>query len=582
MGVKPARADTDARALPAADVSSGLTLNVELVAWTLVVTIAAGWRLLNLGDAIPGTAEALRARMAWEFAQGSVPAGWTGDIGTAVGALWVKGGREQLGWLRLAPALFGLGCVAALALFRPYAGRAVPLLGGLLLAISPLAVAGSRAVTSDSAGLLCGLVLLWLVIRVSEDGDVRVMPLLGATAGAALLTSAIAPALALVAAAWVAVEVFWCDRQDVRGHWRSVFSDRRLLVQALIPAVPALALAVFRFGAGVERLTIPAFADWSSASSGAGAAIPWHASLTWLAAYEPLTFILGVAGAITILDRWERGGTVAVSPFERLLVVWAGLGLLMSLGALHARPGQALVVALPCLLLAANLTVRTLPDIAKLRPVTTGLPLLPVGVIAVFLLLRSLEWADQRTIPHQDAVAALALIGVCVALGVLALYQSPAAARAAALVLGAWLALGWVDIHGAAAVSRRGGNEMLTGERPVAERTALVRIIEDRAASGSDVAVDRDLAAALAWELRGRDLRLFTGLPPASDTLVVLAAASATAGYEAVTGAIGVEERWYPSEWNTAGVLRWLVYREAWGPVDRVTGQVLQRTAGAR
>lgn len=552
-----------------------LTLNVEALAWAVVLAVAAAWRLSGLGAAPPATTEALRARSAWEFAGGTVPAAWPGDLASALAALSIRAGGDGIGWVRLGPALFGLGCVAALALLRPYAGRAAVLLGALMLAASPVAVASARTLNPDSAGLLCGLLIVWLALRIGEDGDTRALPLLGAVAGIALTTSAVAVALGLIACAWVGVEVAWLDREGPARRWRQALRDRRLVGAATLFALPGLALGVIRFGAGPDRLSLAAFGDWAGPPPDAGAVLPWHAPLAVLVGYEPPALVLGVAGALLAGARWRRNGAMAVTPFERLLLVWTGGALCMTLGALHHRPGQVLLLALSLMLLAARLTVQALPSLAAFRWRESGLVLLPAGLILGYVALQFLAWAHLGVIARNGALGVIVLLAMCAGLVGWALKASPPA-MPGMLVAAAWLLLGWLAPHGATAAAHRNGNEILAGQRPLPQQAALVRALNPALDDGRDVAVERSLAAALAWELRGRGVRLYTGLPPRSELLVRRVDPTAPAGYVPAGPPAAVEERWYPAGWNAIGAVRWLLYRERWGPAQTLAGEVLQ------
>lgn len=577
----PAPAPTSPASIERSVPAGGLRLNVEAAAWAAALLIAAAWRLLGLGGLLPGTRESVRAFGAWQFARGGAPAGWAGDLASALAALTVRLGGDSIAWVRLWPALFGLGSVAALALFRPYAGRAVPLLGALLLASSPVAVAAARTLSPDTAGLLCGLLILWLALRVGEEGDRRAVLLLGAVGGVALTTSAIAIAIALIAAMWVALETAWLTRSDAARHWRDAIADRALLGQALALALPGVALGVLRFGGGASRLALPAFADWAGADRDAALALPWHTPLTVLIGYEPLVLVLGIAGIASLIARWRRAGVGALTPFERLLLVWAVGGALLTLAVLHQRPGQVLLLVLPLALLAATATAGFLPALTRFRPRESGLPLLPVALVLGYATLQALAWGRAGVAPNKDVLATVGLLAFAAAVTIWALSQSRAA-LSGALVAGAWLLFGPLGLHGVSAVGFRGGAEFLTGQRPLPSRAALVQVIRQARDGGQDIAVDRALAAALAWDVRGVQIRTFVGLPPENADLTVqqvIDTGAVTDAAAAGGASIPVEQRWTPEEWNFFRAVRWFVNREPWGPADTLSGQAVQRAS---
>jgi 4-amino-4-deoxy-L-arabinose transferase-like glycosyltransferase len=552
-----------------------LALNVETAVWGMVLAVAAALRLVGLGGVPPTTAEALRARAAWDFAHGAATAAWPADLTSALTALIIRFGGDGIGWVRLTSALFGLAAVAALWLFRPYAGRAAALLAAALLAISPLAVAVSRTLNPDSAALLAGLLGVWLVLRLSTAGSPRLLFPLGAVAGVTLTTGAPAVAIALVLVAWLVLEIAWLDNRALADHWREALRDRTHVLAALLLAAPGLILGLIRFGAGPSRLYLAALADWSAPPQDAAAGLPWHAPLAVLLAYEPLALALGVAGLALIMARWVRVGAGGVSAYERLLVVWSGGGLLLALAALHNRPGQMLLVALPLMLCAAAATVHWLPALANLRPRQSGVALLGAGVLAGFLALKLLAWAQSGALSSRDVQGMLAALLVAAMLVLWALRESIPAAPGL-LVAAAWLVLGALTLHSAAAVAFRDGDEMIFGQRTLPQRTVLAGTIDAALAQGRSVMVERDVAAALVWDLRGRAVRTFVGLPPEADLIVQATASQPPPGLVPAGPPMAVAVRWYPSGWDTPGVIRWLMYRQGWGTRHALDAQPLR------
>lgn len=557
--------------------STGLVLNVEAVTWVCVLLIAAAARLFHLANPSPDTVEALRARAAWDFANGGNFVAWPGDLTTALSALLIRLGGDTLDWVRLPNAVFGVLTIGALWWLRPWLGRAVPLLGGLLVAISPVAAASSRTLNPDAAGLLCGLFILTVVLRIGEDGDDRALPLLAAVLGVSLGVGGVAVAIALVAALHVIIEVFWLDREDAAARWRAAFADRRGLFASGLLLLAGTLLAIVRFGSGPERLSVAAFTDWTLPAGVAGA-LPGHAPLTVLLGYEPAVVGLGLAGAGVLVLRWLRGAD-ALTVGERLLVEWTAAGMLLSVTVLHQRPGQLMVFVLPLTLLAAHVTVSALPTLAALRW-RESLPVLAVMLVLVgYVALRMLEWTQKPDLP--DTRAMLGVVGlVTVALGLLAwvLFFSPDA-TVGVLTATVWLLAGWVGLHGVAEVSSRRGDEYLFGRRPEPLRSVLARQVDSALARGDTVAVERNIAQAMAWELRGRDVRVFAGLPPRSGMALAPVATSRVPGFQPTGVEIEVERRWYPSSWEQKGIVRWLARRVAYGPSDSLRATTMISTS---
>ncbi len=569
----PPLPDVSARSSRARERAAGATLNVEALAWGLVVLIAAAWRLPGLGESSPMTAESLRARAAWDYARGAAGGAWVGDLASAAAALAIHAGGDTIGRVRLPAALFGLACVPALALLRPAAGRAVALVAALLLACSPVAVTSARALDPDTAGLLCGLLTVWLAWRIGERGDGRLLPLLGLVAGLAFTTGAVAAAMMIIIVAWIGVETTWLDRREVGERWRAAVGDRGLAGAAVALALPGLLLGVLRFGAGPDGLSPAALTGWAGLPAG-GTAWPWHAPLTLLAAYEPLVLSLGLAGAVGVIVRWRRDAA-SVTPFERLLVVWAGAALVLSVVALHDGAGQLMLLALPLMALAASATVQAAPSLAALRPREIVPAAAAVGLTLGYAALKYLSWANLGVIPDTKAWGALALVIAAVLIVALVLRRTPAATEGTA-VAACWLLLGVVSLHGVSAVAYAHGVEPLRGGRSVAPAAALWRGVEAAGAEDRPLAVERRLAAALAWDLRNVDARPYVGIPPETGFVLRGPDGPMTDGAVALGPVATVEERWYFPSWNTLGALRWMVYRESWGPARVISGQVVQ------
>jgi 4-amino-4-deoxy-L-arabinose transferase-like glycosyltransferase len=557
--------------------ATGFTLNVEALAWACVLVIAAAVRLFHLGNPAPDTIEALRARAAWDFANGGEFVAWPGDLTTALAALLIRLGDDTLDWVRLPNAVFGALTVASLWLLRPYLGRAVALVGGLILAISPLAVASSRTLNPDAAGLLCGLVIVIVVLRIGEDGDDRALPLLAAVLGLSLGVGGVAVAVAMIAAVHVIIEVFWLERTETTARWRAALADRRGLFASGLLFLAGALLAIVRFGAGPERLSLAGFTDWTLPSGVVGV-LPGYAPLTVPLGYEPAVLGLGLASAGVLLVRWARSaGNVSVG--ERLLVEWAIAGLLLCVAVLHQRPGQLLVFALPLSLLAAHATVSALPTLAAMRWRESVPVLAVILVLCGYVALRLLEWTQKPDLP--DTRAMLGVVGMLtVAAGLLAwvLFFSPDATPGV-LAAGAWVLAGWIGLHAVAEISGRRGDEYLFGRRPEPLRAVLVREADIVLARGETVAVEQGIAAAMAWELRGRDVRVFAGMPPRSGMALAPVTSSRVPGFDPTGIDIEVERRWYPSGWEQEGIVRWLARRTAYGPSDSLRATTMISTS---
>jgi hypothetical protein len=193
--------------------------------------------------------------------------------------------------------------------------------------------------------------------------------------------------------------------------------------------------------------------------------------------------------------------------------------------------------------------------------------------------LRLLEWTEKPDLPDTRAtLGALALLAVAAGMVVWVLFSSPGAAPGV-LTAGTWVLGGWVALHGAAAVAGRSGDEYLFGTRPEPLRSVLVREVDLALAKGQQVAVERHIAAAMAWELRGRDVQVYEGLPPRSGLALAPVASSRAEEFTPSGLDIAVERRWYPVGWDVEGAVRWLAYRNAWGPSETLRATTMISTS---
>src|SRR5437764_444066 len=104
-------------------------------------------------------------------------------------ALWVQAlsvrafGFHPLGML-VPQALMGAGSVALLYdLTRRRFGRAAGFVGGLVLALTPIAIEMSRYNQPDALLILCCTASLWFLVRGLEDGRTRWLVLSGVAVG---------------------------------------------------------------------------------------------------------------------------------------------------------------------------------------------------------------------------------------------------------------------------------------------------------------------------------------------------------------------------------------------------------------
>lgn len=542
-----------------------------------MVLIAVGQRLTALSDPVPALGEALAARSAWDFALGGLAEPFTGDLTAALAALLLRLHDDSIVSVRLPAALFGVAAVAALSLFRGYVGRAACLIGALLLALSPLAIASSRALNPDMAGLTLGLLALWLALRIGCADRVWQLPALGLVTGLGLAAGSVAVALLLVAAAHTAIEIGWAGRDDLSRRWRAAVADQPRLAAALLLLALGVGASALRFGAGADRLTIAGLRDWTVPADAAATTLPWHSALVLPAVYEPVAVILGVAGAVLLLTPIFRRWAPDAGPAGRLLLCWLGVSLLLAATALHERPGQVVAVALPLMLLAGVTTSWALTTATGFRPRGGGLALLACAVLTGFLALRLLSWVNFGRIPNNpDTAGALVAAIAVVALVVWTLVRSRGAAGAIAATV-VWLLAGGYTVNAAQWSASSAGAELYRVGRPLSARQSLVGVAHAATLQGQSVAIERSLAAPLAWELRGTPVQLYVGGPSPAAIVIDSGTGLPPGGYLATREPVSVETRWRPSGWDGLGVLRWTAKRLTWGPSATLTGRVAEQ-----
>jgi 4-amino-4-deoxy-L-arabinose transferase-like glycosyltransferase len=558
----------------------GFTLNVELLAWATVAVLAAALRLIDLRALPLGPAESLHARAALEFSRGVVSPDWGGDLTSALAALSLRLFGDTATAVRIVPALLGVGAVLAMALYRPLVGRGAALIAAVLLAISPVAVVTARTLGPEAAALPLALLLPPLAAAVFLNGRIERLPMLAAVAGFGLGSGALFLATALIVLVWLAVEHERTKSDAGRSAPAGLRNDRTLLALTVLAALPGAILAVVRYGAGPAREPLAAAAAWSGPPLTARLLETWSFLPSVLLGYEPLVLVLGAVGFVLAARRWS-----STTPGERLAAIWAAAGLVLVALWLHRDPGHVLVLIVPLTLLGGIATARVFdgrPAASDESDAAKGwfldrwrgpaLLMLLVPVLG-YTLVAALRWANAGRIDSTDLRSVATALGAgCVAVVWLAWSRPP---PWPALMLGAWLLFGGLTLHAATNAAFTGGSEILTGIRTVPEVESVVQQLDGTAPLGAAVWVERRLWPSLAWPLRNRPVRQFVEVPP--DGPAVLAVRLDGVGRTAAPpNAVPITERWAPATGSLVGWLRWWVFREAWGRVERI-GAVVER-----
>ncbi|MGE0541909.1 MAG: glycosyltransferase family 39 protein [Dehalococcoidia bacterium] len=545
----------------------GITIAVEPLAWTVVMVIAALFRLLDLGIRPLRPQESLPARAALEFSTGAVSPDWLGDLTSGLAVLIFRVFGDSITTARLMPALLGVLAVACLALYRPLLGRGAALIGALLIAVSPVAVAGARSFGPEAAALPLALLmppLAWQALILRRHAA---MPLLALVTGLGLGTGALVPAMIVIVVLWMAVELGWLDGRAAPVA-RSQPWTRPMILLSAASLLPGLLLALTRYGAGFDRLTLSAVRAWDLPLPVVTPQLPWHWVPAVLFAYEPLVAVLGIAGAVFVARRWTAPAAIG----GRLLLLWAGAGLAINLFWLRSDPAHLLITTIPLAMLAGIATAAGSRYLVAGPTRQLAIILIPLIVAFGFALAKLVAWGNFQRIPGDEAVAvAVVVVGGIAAATALVRWLRVSAA--AALLLVAWLLGGMLTLHAAANVAFDDGSEFVYGRRALPQVAAIDRRLDFVADPREVVAVERRLWPALAWPLRDRAVNTFVEAPPSNPAVVPI---PADAALDPSPGQrIPIAEQWMPSEWDLMGILRWWVLRTPWGPVTTQQAEVV-------
>jgi hypothetical protein len=292
-----------------------------------------------------------------------------------------------------------------------------------------------------------------------------------------------------------------------------------------------------------------------------------------LLAYEWPVLLAGGLAAVFFVWRMARGGAGALTPGQRLALVWTVLGTFGVALATQREAGQLLMLVVPLAVLGGLLAEELAPslDWAVLRrwwPAAAGALLL-----VAYAALITTDWSQRPTSTWDRLSLVLALGGAVL---LLTACYSLIERRAAAIVLvvAGTLAFAFLAHTDLNLVRNDAGAEMAVDAR-MSQRIdqfheGVVRIAADRA---GPVFVDPALREPLAWYLR--DLPVAVGPVEADASLVVVAAGIKIEGFTAVGETWRLGEGWYPLRIRLLPLWRWLVYREPYGEPDDVDAQIL-------
>jgi 4-amino-4-deoxy-L-arabinose transferase-like glycosyltransferase len=538
----------------------GITLSIEAIAWAAVILVAALFRLMDLGIRQLRPQEALPARAALEFSTGALSPDWLGDLTSGLTVLTFRVFGDSDTTARLAPALLGAVAVACLALYRPLLGRGAALIGALLVAISPVAVASARSFGPEAAALPLALLMPPLAWQAFILRRRSAMPLLALVTGLGLGTGALVPAMIVILVCWLAVELSWLDGRSSPAQTDHQPWDRQTILLSALSLLPGLLLALTRYGAGFDRLTLSSVRAWEIPQPIVTPQLPWQWVPSVLFAYEPLVTALGIAGAVLVLRRWTSPEAFG----GRLLLLWTGAGLAINLFWLRSDPAHLLLTTVPLAMLAGTATAAGSRCLVSNRVHRLAIIFIPLVAALGFALVKLVGWGNFQRIPADEAAAVAVVVigGVVAAVALVRLLRVP---PVAALLLFAWLFLGMLTLHATANVAYNDGSEFVFGRRSLPSIAAIDRRLNFVADPSEAVAVERRVWPALAWTLRDRPVSTFVESPPSHPAVVPAPIQSVSDPSQLQR--VPITEQWLPSEWDLIGILRWWIFRTPWGPV---------------
>ena len=287
------------------------TLTLEPFLYGLIFAAALGLRLLNLGAHPLNDVEAREALTVLGQLRGAGDAA----LGPHSPAYFfftffsflLFGAREFTA--RLGPALAGAALVLAPALFRDKLGRGGALGAAALLAVSTSLLAASRSVDGAALAVLGLSLAVGALMRFGAGGRSRWLYAAGAALGLGLASGssfwlgALTLALTLLALRFTQPDVGGA-LSDLGGRLRP---EARTFVIILVLTTLVIATVGLTYLRGLGAL-VDNTIGWVGGFAPSSEGRPPLVVLIFLAAYEPLLVVLGIAGAVRAFRQGRRLG----------------------------------------------------------------------------------------------------------------------------------------------------------------------------------------------------------------------------------------------------------------------------------
>ena len=537
--------------MPIADVPAGI------VCASFLVLIAFVLRLLFLDARLLLPDEGVRALAAWQLTQGHVPGWWDAPAQSVLSALFFLLFGAGDGVARLPGVIAGSGMVALLWLFRGWLGTPAVLGAGLLLAVSPTALAVSKSTFEEPSAAVLTLVLGWGAIKRWEDITPRAQ-MLGAAGVAMLFQLGYAGLAGFLVLALFSVAYYSVRPQGISStapRWLTSWS------RLIVPFVATTLLLSTGFFMYPDGFGVPALQAWVRSFEANAQAAPWHQMWLTIGGYELPVFCLGSVLAGRTLLGWARNPLEHGCAARAFLSVWGVLGLLLYFIA--GEPSiQRLFFGLAPLTMLTGIFLGEQAAMLQRRTVAELLPSAILGGVAFMYAALTVSELAGGNAADQGlkffTVAASVVVAILfVGIGLAQTGQT----RSAAVFLMTCVTMIFM-VHGSA---RLIADPWMThwrlssyGILPVAQSVSLTPYTSQ--GSLLQMAVAEDLRPAVAWYLRDTPGVAYVRQTLPGPSLVVnregLPLADA-ASYTART--FPLLEVWNPQPYSWRDALRWFI-----------------------
>jgi uncharacterized protein (TIGR03663 family) len=560
-------------------------LTVEIVLYLGLGILALVLRLYALGRRPMQPEEARQALAAWKLLQGQ-PAqtdGCSPLMLTANMFVFLLLGANDAS-ARLASALSGTALVMLPFGLRWWLSRRGALVAAILLALSPLALFGSRyldGATTSAASVLLILIGLARWRNARRLGAVR---LVSGGLAVLLLSGAGAYTVLLIMVSfglllWLvrSERVVW-DSPQVKDHlWTSQscpegvrHEDWALALRgsgSLFVVIIGLIGTCFLLNPGGLQVLLDLPPAWARGLFIAEGGLSLHQYLALVPVYEPLVLVFGLVG---LAATWRERDL-----FSLFLSYWAVIALLLTGVRADRGVDDALMLIIPLALLAGRFLGRRLPGwLSGASWEQDGFFVALACGLSVYAALQLSFFSYTGRSAYLHVAGVVGVLIVCLFASIAFWLGRQAASRSLCMWL--VLILGIITLSAAIGVNyvRMGDPHELVLSAPIS--LDLRTLLDDVARLSAQRAIDEDavdvalhlgLANPMSWYLRDyANLELVDSLGSTVDSTAVIA--HLMAENPSLGGAYGGQDYLFRSWWDLATLQgsdwgQWLLYRKA-------------------